>query len=280
MPKKKRRQRGKARRSRTQRRQDDLTVDPAAQPADQIKVGADPEIREGQHGEETDVLARALRIAGFAQLVVLVSILALLDIYPKPVPQWLQPIVTNQIAFLTLCAGHAAIIGLLISTKGRLIWSTYALLIAAIATALAGHRTVGDSTAGRIVEAIIALSIVPAVWAEWFSTKIRWALKFVRSRMGLSVILIFVIVVVVAYNQSRNENYIRDWFLIPLGILTAIAISAWILWLLTKLVKRYAPILFAWIRSKVTGKSHGSSTEFSKAGRRIGHRQKGRGRER
>lgn len=278
MPKKKRRRRGKVRQGRSRRRHDVLAVESVSQPAEQLEKDTDTETREEPRAEEPDVLALAIRYAGFTPLVLLVSILSLHDRYQQPMPQWFQPLVDDQTAILTLCAGHAAIIGLLISTKGRFIWSTYAMLIAAVATALAGHRTIGESTAGHTVAITLALSIFPAVWAEWLSTKIHWALKFVRSRMGLSVILIFVTVVVVAYNQSRNENYIRDWFLIPLGILTAIAISAWILWLLTKLVKRYAPILFAWIRSKVTGKSQGGSTESRKAGRRIGRRRKGRGR--
>ena len=264
------------------RQQDDLTVESAAQPADQFKGGADVDTREEQQEEGPDVLAFAIRFSGIAPLALLVSILSLHDLYPKPIPQWFQPIVDKQTAVLTLCAGHAAVIGVLISSKGRRTLSTFALVTAAIATVLAGHRTIGESTAGHIVAITLFLLTVTVALAEWLSTKIRWAWNFAQSqkRILVIVILAFLWVVVIAYNQSQNENYIRDWFLIPLGILAAIAISVCVLWLLTKLVKRYVPILFTWVSSKIGGKSQARSTESKKAASRTGPRRARKGRKR
>ena len=280
MARKNRRRRGKARRARTQRQQDDLNVESAAQPPGQFKGGADVETREEQQENGPDVLAFAIRFSGIAPLALLVSILSLHDLYPKPIPQWFQPIVDKQTAVLTLCAGHAAVIGVLISSNGRRTLSTFALVTAAIATVLAGHRTIGESTAGHIVAITLFLLTVTVALAEWLSTKIRWALSFVRSRKGLSVILLFLTVVAIAYNQSQNENYIRNWLLIPLGIVAVIAIAVCVLWLVTKLVKRYVPIMFTWVSSKIVGKSQARSTESKKAASRTGRRQAGRGRKR
>ena len=76
MPKRSRRRRGKARRTRTRRRQDDLVVESAAQPTEKSKGEADAEMREEHQEEGPDVLAFAIRIAGFAPLVLLLAILA------------------------------------------------------------------------------------------------------------------------------------------------------------------------------------------------------------
>ena len=150
-----------------------------------------------------------------------------------------------------MSAGHAGIIGLLISNKGRSTWSDLALLTAAMATAIAGYRTIGESTVGHVVALTLALLIFPAVWAERFSSEIKRFWAFARTLRGFSTILFVVGVVGIAYYQSQYEDYIKDFILIPLGILAGIAVAASVLWLLFRLIHRYAPILLAWLRSRI-----------------------------
>ena len=195
------------------------------------------------------LLAGAIRTVGIAPIALLVAALSLHELYPGPIPRWLEPIVDKQTAVLTLSAGHAGIIGLLISTKGRFTPSTYALLIAAVATALAGFRTIGDSTAGQAVAATLALLTIPAVWSEFLSTLPMRVWYFARSPKGILVILFVTSVMSVAYNQSLNENYIRDWMLIPFGVLTGIVVASYLVWILAKLIYRFAPVLFSGINS-------------------------------
>lgn len=279
MTKRDRRKQAGAKRKRVRRRKDNLAVGSVAEATAKLEGVADTKIEEELLEEEPDALAFAIRAAGIGPLALLVSTLALHELIPWPIPSWFRPIVDNQTAVLTLCAGQATIIGLLISTKGRFVWSTYALLIAAAATALAGHRTIGESTSGHLVAVTLPLLTVPAVWAEWLSTKIRWVWTSVRSRKGLSVILIFFAVVVTAYNQSRNENYIRDWFLIPLGILAGIGVATCVLWLVAKLVTRCFQTVYSWLSSKIVRNLNTDRTESRKASNRTGRRAR-RGRKR
>ena len=173
------------------------------------------------------------------------------QLYPGAIPIWFQPILDKQIAVLTLSAGHAGIIGLLISNRGRSTWSAFALLTAATATALAGYRTIGESTVGQFVALTLALLTFPAVWPERLSAKMQRFWAFARTLGGISTILLMMGVVGIAYYQSQYENYIRDFILIPFGILAAIVIVACVLWLLIKLSQRYVPVLFAWLSSRV-----------------------------
>ena len=119
--------------------------------------------------QKSSPLTHAIRLTGIAPIVLLVVSLALHDLFPRYIPHWFQPIIDKDVAVLTLSAGHAAIIGLLISNRGRFNWSTYALFIAALATALAGFRTIGESTPGHVVALMLFLLTGPAVWAEWLS---------------------------------------------------------------------------------------------------------------
>ena len=198
-----------------------------------------------------NLLAVAIRTTGIAPIAFLVAALALHELYPAPIPHWFEPIVSKQTAVLTISAGHAGIIGLLISTKSRFTPSTYALLIAAVATALAGFRTIGDSISGQAVATTLALLTIPAVWSELLSNLLRRAWYFARSLKGILIILFITTVVSVAYNQSLNENYIRDWMLIPFGVLAGIIVASYIAWILSKLIYRFVPVLFSGVNSAV-----------------------------
>ena len=197
------------------------------------------------HSEEDETsFTFAVRAVGIAPIALLVASLASHDLYPALIPKWFEPLIEEQIAVLTLSAGHAGIIGLLISTRGRFRWSTYSLFIAAAATATVGFRTIGDSTAGHIVAISLFLLIFPAVWPEKLSVKLEQIWSFTWSRKGLFTFLFVATVVIVAYNQSQNENYIRDWMLIPLGILAGIVAASYLAWLLIKIAAKYIPLLF------------------------------------
>ena len=195
--------------------------------------------------EAPSVLTNAIRIAGLAPIALLVAYFALHDSLPGRVPSWLQPVVDKEVAVLTLSAGHAGIIGLLISTKGRFGWGTYALFIAATATALAGVRTLGESAPGQAVAVMLMLLTIPAVWAEKLSANLNKAWNFARSWSGFSAISLIAALIGIAYNQARDENYIKNWILIPIGILLGIAATVLVLWLLIRIGHKVVPMLLS-----------------------------------
>ena len=222
---KKKRRRSRTRRQRALRTQADSISDSATRPALEEKEDTDVRMREEQQEGKPSALVHAIRITGIAPIALLVGFLALHEHLAGDIPHWFQPIVDKEVAVLTLSAGHAGIIGLLISNKGRFTPSTYALFIAAVATALAGLRTIGESTPGVVVALMLFLLTIPAVWAEALSARIQRVWIFVRSWQGVSTISFVTAVVVAAYNQSQDANYIRDWILIPFGILAGIALA-------------------------------------------------------
>ena len=174
---KKRSRQSRARRRRQRRRHADSACDSATRSVAPVNEDVDAKTRAEQHDGEPSITTLAIRLAGIAPFALLVVVLASLDLYPKPLPQWVQPVADKQIAVLTLTAGHAGIIGLLISTKGRFTFSTFALVIAATATALAGFRTIGDSTSGQAIAAMLVLLTIPAVFAESLSAKLHQVWK-------------------------------------------------------------------------------------------------------
>ena len=201
-------------------------------------------------GMEGCVLTQVIRAAAIFPLALLVILLASHPLYLGLIPQLFQPIVDKQVAVLTLTAGHAAIIGLLINNRGRFTWSTHALFVAGMATALAGFRTIGESTPGVVIALMLILLTLPAVWAETFSAVIRRAWRFARTTRGISVILLVAGIVGIVINQLRDENYIMNWILIPMGITAAFFISVGALWQLLKLSCRYGPPVFSSLRTR------------------------------
>ena len=241
----------KNRRKRVRSRRTNSTQELANQAAPESKTIADSDEVEEHGGSRPSALTHAIRLTGIAPIVLLVVSLALYVLFPRYVPYWFQPIVDKEVAVLTLSAGHATIISLLISYRGRFTWSTFALFIAAIATALAGIRTIGDSTPGQVVALMLLLLTGPAVWAEWLGAKTLRIWRLAGIRGITSAVLLVVFVILVTYNQARDENYIRNWILIPMLIFTGIVIGACILWLLLRLIYRFTPIAFGWVCSIV-----------------------------
>lgn len=193
--------------------------------------------------KENPLLIIAVRAAGIVPIALLVAILASHDSYPALVPHWFQPIIDKQIAVLTLSAGCAGIIGLLISTRGRLVWSTYSLFIAAVATTTVGFETIGDSTVGYIITMSLFFLIFPAVWPEKLISGSQRAWRLIWSRKSFMAFLVVASVILIVYNQYRNENYIRDWMLIPLGIIVGIIVASGLIWLLIKLAVKCIRLL-------------------------------------
>ena len=239
----------KRRRSRTRRAGSNRGSAP--RPAADTKQPVDAKTSGEQQEGKPSALTGAIRLAGLAPIALLVGSLASHELWPSRTPRWLQPIIEQDVAVLTLSAGHAAIIGLLISNKGRFTPSTYAMFIAAVATAVAGLRTIGESTPGVVIALMLFLLTVPAVWAEALSAELRRAWAFVRSLKGISIILLGIGLVGIVYYQSRDENYIKNFILIPLAILAGIGLVAFVIWLLLKLVYKYVPPLSRWLRSRV-----------------------------
>ena len=251
------------RRRRSRKRRIGLNRGSAPPPAADTKQPVDARTQGEQQEGKQPALTEAIRLAGIAPIALLVGSLALHDLWPLPIPDWFQPIIEHKVAVLTLSAGHAAIIGLLISYKGRFTSGNYAMYIAAAATALAGLQTIGDSTPGVVIALMLLLLTVPAVWAEALSADAQRVWAFVRSLKGISIILFGLASVGIAYFQSRDENYIRNFILIPFAILAGIVLAAFVIWLLLKLIYKYVPPLYGWLRSRIAA-----------ASRRTGRRDK------
>ena len=181
MPKNNKRIRNRAGRKRQRRRHDNSLAGSASESAAPMSGDNVDRIDEDSPGKEGCVLSQAIRSAAIAPLGLLVVVLASHPLEPGLVPQWFQPIIDKQVAVLTLTAGHAAITGLLINNKGRFNPSTYALFVAGVATALAGFRTIGESTPGVVIALMLILLTFPAVWADAFSAGIRWDLAICKN---------------------------------------------------------------------------------------------------
>ena len=250
---KSRRRQAKRRRSRQQKRKRGLNLESESGLAPQADQVASERVKvpddHSEWGESS--LTFAVRAVGIAPIALLVAVLASHHLYTDSIPSWFRPVVEKQTAVLTLSAGHAGIIGLLISTRGRFGWSTGSLLIAALATASAGFRTIGDSTTGQIVATLLVLLTIPAVWAEQLIAKLEQFWRFTRSWKGFAAFVFVTTVLLVAYNQSQNENYIRDWMLIPLGIFLGIIAASYFVWLLIRTAVKYIPLLFNLLSSLV-----------------------------
>ena len=202
------------------------------------------------HGEQTQdnptLLVFAIRMASILPIAFTVTILALPnDFYLDHLPWWFRQALDKQVAILTLCAGQAGITGLLMRTKGRITPSTYALFVAAAATALAGYRAIGESAVGQTIVITLALSTVPAVWAESISAKVKQIWGFLASQKRIFAIAIVLTLALMAYNEHRTENYIRNWILIPVGILVAAFLLVRSLQLTLRLAFKYTPMLWA-----------------------------------
>ena len=126
------------------------------------------------------------------------------------------------------------------------------MLIAAVATATAGHRSIGESTVGHTVTVTLFLTTIPAVWAERLSFLTRRTWNFLWSKKGLTIIGAATFVILVTFNQGRDENYIRNWLMIPASILLGGFIAVQVCWVVLKLSFKYVPILFRILRSRVS----------------------------
>ena len=205
-----------------------------------------------QPNSDRDILTHAIRATGFLPMVLVVIFLSSHPWYLTGTPTWLEPLLQKQIAALTLTAGHAALVGLLLNNRGRFNWSTYAMLIASVATATAGHRSIGESTIGHTVTVTLFLTTIPAVWAERLSFLTRRTWNFLWSKKGLTIIGAATFVILVAFNQARDENYIRNWLIIPMGIFLGGFIAVQVCWVVLKLSFKYVPVLFRLLGSRAS----------------------------
>ena len=238
------------RRNRHYRKQSKLLPEPANQRLTKRLEDRRISVSEEQQYTRPTILAHAIRITGFLPTAVLLGMLGTHDYYIHLIP-WFQPIVDRQVAILTLSAGNAGLIGLFMGNRARLEWRTLALMAAAIATYLAGHRAIGDNIAGHTLIVILFLSAVLAVFAESIDTGIQWARNFLSSKKGFLTILMVVSVVAIVYNQWQDENYIRNWILIPFGILVGVIIAVAVLWLLLRLGFKNLPTTYSWFKQRV-----------------------------
>ena len=237
--------------SRQRRKQKEPVRGPNPNPSTEVRGNTDDKTGGNLKPTNASVLTHAIRAAGILPIAVLISILVTHHFYIGQIPQWFQPIIKEQVAVLTLCAGHAGIIGLWINRTIQHRGSPFALVIAAFATAGAGYRSIGDSLAGHVVVILLFLLLIPAIWAEPISNELSRFWRFARTKKGAYTILALLWVPLVFYNQWENENYIRNWLLIPYGILLGIIVSATLVWFLLRLAFRFLPVTWSWIKRQV-----------------------------
>ena len=197
-----------------------------------------------QPHQKSPLLTGLVKAAGFIPMLALVAILGTNQFYINLIP-WFQPVIDDQVAILTLTAGNAAIIGIFMD-KNLSGLNKVALLTAAIATYLAGHQAIGDNIAGKFITIVLSLSAIVVILAEFIVAGFEKARRFIRSWTGLLFILFVVVgIPIAAYNQLQNENYIRDWILIPIAAIIGFAILVAILWLLVKLSLKCSRVAYS-----------------------------------
>ena len=247
-------QRRKEARRRRRQRQADARLNSVTQVEDNIDAvteNVDVVLKDSSQIETRITFTLVIQTVGIIPILALVSILGTHHLYSAYIPGWFSPIIENQVAILALAAGNAGIIGLYAASQGKPADGTLPLLIAALATTFAGFRQIGDSTAGHSVFIGLFILVLVTIFAQHISNGIQWLWAFVRSKRGIVAIVSVISVVAIAYSQSQNENYIRDWFLIPLGIILGIVVAGTIIWSILKLSFKYLPILYAWVSSRV-----------------------------
>lgn len=196
---------------------------------------------ETKRNNEYSILANVIRGFAIIPIILFVSLLSGHHLLPS-IPHWFQPVVDKQIPMLTLSAGNLGIMGVLIGTKGRNTWSTLALLGAALATFTIGYRGLGLDEDGNISVGVITiiqfLLYIPALLAERISGTIQSFRDMIRNIFSLkrliNMVLIVIFIVLISYNQSQDEHYIRNWLLIPIGVFTGIILFMLALWFIVK----------------------------------------------
>lgn len=246
----KRRQSIRRKRARQERKQS-KPVSETTNQAPTPCAGNDPvTIEKEQPRKESAILANVIILVGFIPMVMLVAILATHEYYIDRIP-WFKPIVEKQVAVLTLTAGQAAIVGLFMD-KRLYEWSSVALLIAATATYTAGYQIIGDNTAEQVIAIVLFFSGILIVFAKRISAGMNKTWCFVRSKKGLVTILVIVGAMATIYNQSRDENYIRNWILIPSAVFVGFVVSIGVLWLLIKLSIKCLATVYPWLRQRIS----------------------------
>ena len=205
--------------------------------------------------EQHDILVLTLRLMGVLPIALLVAILAIDSFIVGIAPNWLLPVIDEKVAVLTLSAGHAAIIGLVMRNRGRITLGTYPLVVAGIATALAGFHSIGDSTVGAAVALSLDLLTALAIWADGIGAWMRriWTdIKSIRTilfllSIAISYFLISTAVRMIVAFQSQDENYWRNWILIPFLVLIGFIVALAVVWRLMRLAYRNRRHFYDWL---------------------------------
>ena len=227
--------RKRRRRRKRQQRITVITEEPANQPRPTSEPGTDPASTSEIVTPTMKVLARALRMVSFIPMTMIVVGFSLLHFLETSLPEWARPVAENDTAILTVTAGNAAINAILITWNKARGWGSFALLIAAYATYLAGYRSIGDDTVSVGILTILFLSMIPAIFADAIAKgtvrTVDQAGLFVLSPTGRILIMVIVFTIMVAYYQRRDEDYIVNWILKPLGIIVAVLITGALTWM-------------------------------------------------
>ena len=241
MPKRNQRQRRNQIMRRRRRRSERRSPNAPTQPPDQDNIG-DMASDNGEIQQESKptLLAHLIRLVAFLPIVVPITILALPSMLSGLIPAYFQSILDEHVRLpiLTMTAGNAGIMGIFLQSGSRATWATLALSCAALATYIAGHTALDlgklNSNAAYTIITTQLLSVVAIIMANSISRMTISLTKTIRSILWSKSTLYFVGVIIfvltVSYNQSRNENYIRDWLLIPFGIVFGLILALLGLW--------------------------------------------------
>lgn len=221
------------------------------QPLSRAKRDVNAQTKDEQRDAVPSGLLGAIRLTAIITFALLILSLMTRAIWHWPIPNWFQPILEAEVAVLSLSAGHLALIGIHIGTGGRSDLSKSALSIAALATAFAGFRAIGESTPANVITLLMFFLTVLAIWPEKLIALSRWIGRHVWSWCGLAGFMLAIAAVITCYFQAHDENYIKNWILIPFGIIVGIAVSIFAVWILIRLAYRYVPRMWSWLRSRV-----------------------------
>ena len=215
------------------------------------KEDAHAKFEKEQEKDRRPGLTHVIRLTAITTIALLILSVMTRDLSPWPIPHWFRPLADREIAVLTLSAGHLAYIGIHIANKGKSDLSKYALSIAALATSFAGFRALGETIPGNVITLMLFFLTGLAIWAEKFIANLRRIWRCVWSWCGLVTFVLLIAAVIACYFQAHDENYIKNWILIPFGIIVGIAVSIFVVWILIRLGYKYVPRMCSWLKSRV-----------------------------
>ena len=99
-----------------------------------------------------------------------------------------------------------------------------------------------------MVALLLFALFIPTMWAEQIVAVLSRLWRFFRHQKGWFILLGIIAAGAIIYRQSQDENYFRNWILIPIGIFLGVIVAVVLLWAAFKLSLRFWPIAWAWFK--------------------------------